>query len=438
MTDQDLEQRLRAWYRADIDDRESAPLQLRDDLATLVRTGASSRWRLAAGWRFPSLNRFAPLALAATAIVVVILVGIGLITRPSTNVGHQTPLPSALVTPTPAARPASWRATGGMITARTNGTPHTEFIATLLLDGRVLVTGGYQSHVLAETELYDPGSGRWTATGDLITPRTRQSVTLLPDGRVLVAGGIGPPAGFAGLASAEVYDPATGTWTATGNMHSAREGHLAVALPDGRVLVIGGGGVSSAEVYDPRSGAWTTTGAPTGNVSASATATVLTNGDVLLVGYEFAAQLYHPASGTWRTTNPMIQRRAYHAATVLADGRVLVAGGWIGGPVISSAEIYDPSAESWDATGGLLQNSEPNASMLLADGEVLVVTGDSAELYNPMTGQWRMATGMPAKGRGGSAAVLLADGTVLIAGGDDASGVSASTSAYIYDPGVGN
>lgn len=422
----------------------AAPISLRSSVARIPDLHPDLRhtrnWK---AWRPPKMSRAVPIGLAAAAAVVAIAIGIGLVTRHA-NVGHETPLPSAVATTTPAARPASWRETGSMITARDNSTPLTKFTATLLLDGRALVTGGYQLDALARAEpyvaqLYEPRSGRWTVTGNLITPRRRQSVTLLGDGRVLVAGGLGPYLGRsaeATLRSAEVYDPATGRWTATGSMHTAREGHLAVELLDGRVLVIGGTSGSSAEVYDPSSGTWTQTGAPTGHPTASDTATVLTNGDVLLVGYEFSAQIYHPSSGSWETTGQMIQRRSHHSATVLADGRVLVAGGWIGGPVISSAEIYDPNVATWTATGSMLHQAEPNASMLLSDGSVLVVTGNSAERYDPTTGRWRAAAGMPPGGRGGTA-VLLADGTVLIAGGENQDG-RASTSAYVYDPGTGN
>jgi hypothetical protein len=383
--------------------------------------------------------------LAAVFVAAVVIAGAVLIgfnyhvgphvgATPSPSASQQSSLPSPNVSPTPVARPASWRPTGSMITARTNGIPHTLFIATLLHDGTALVTGGYDPIPLADSELYDPKSGQWTATGDLITARRRHSVTLLPDGRVLVAAGLGPD-GL--LASAEVYDPLARTWAPTGRMHSAREGHIAVALLDGRVLVIGGTATPSAELYDPSSGTWTTTGAPDGSLFSANTPTVLTNGDVLLVGLETEAQVYHPGSGSWAATGQMIERRAYHAATLLTDGRVLVAAGWIGGPVISSAEIYDPRTGTWSATGSLSQNLEPNAAMVLADGSVLVIQGDMGERYDPLTGQWRIAPEMPPS-LGGSAAVLLADGTVLIAGGGDPDGGTPSTSAYIYDPGFGN
>jgi len=162
--------------------------------------------------------------------------------------------------------------------------------ATLLLDGSVLVAGGsgpIPEAVLASAELYDPGSGSWTATGDMHEARTIHTATLLPDGRVLVAGG-GSPSGP--LASAELYDPSSGTWTATGRMIEAQDVHTATLLTDGRVLVAGGYRVDISGNFV--------------NVLAS-------------------AELYNPGSGTWIVTANMIGVRIGHTATRLIDGRVL-------------------------------------------------------------------------------------------------------------------
>ncbi|TFG86222.1 MAG: kelch-like protein, partial [Gemmatimonadales bacterium] len=179
----------------------------------------------------------------------------------------------------------------------------------------------------------------WTATGNMIEARAFPTATLLPDGRVLVAGG---SLGLGGLASAELYDPGSGSWTATGNMIEGRGFHTATLLPDGTVLVAGGIGLSTAELYDPGSGSWTATG---NMIEARAfyAATRLPDGKVLVAGGRnsgTSAELYDPGSGTWTVTASMIEARSGHTATLLSDVRVLVAGG----EALGSAEVYEPGS----------------------------------------------------------------------------------------------
>src|SRR5450432_2418807 len=137
----------------------------------------------------------------------------------------------ALVQPCTAA-PFQFEETGSLVTARVSHT------ATALPNGKVLVAGGAGTNfgTLASAELYDPASGTWTTTGSLASARAGQTATLLPNGKVLVAAGFGGPS----LASAELYDPASGTWTATGGLAIARYNHTATLLPNGKVLVAGG------------------------------------------------------------------------------------------------------------------------------------------------------------------------------------------------------
>jgi len=292
-----------------------------------------------------------------------------------------------------------------MIEAR-NG--HT---ATLLLNGKVLVAGGYSfsgvGGPVASAELYDPSTGSWTATGRITEARSGHTATLLPDGTVLVVGG-GSSGGL--LASAELYDPSTGTWTATGRTIEARLGHTATLLTDGRVLVAGGYRVDIS-----------------GN----------------FVNMLASAELYNPGSRTWTVTANMIGVRIGHTATRLLDGRVLVAGGGSsgdgdGGP-LASAELYDPGTESWTATGGMIEAGPGHRATLLADGRVLVTgrgsSGSSAELYDPSSGSWA-ATGNMVEGRFGPTATLLPDGKVLVVGGNSNSGLLAS--AELYDPSSGS
>jgi large repetitive protein len=254
---------------------------------------------------------------------------------------------------------------------------HNYCSVTRLLDGRMLIAGGTNDagRTVATAGLYDPATGSWAATGSMGTPRQSYSATLLPDGKVLVVGGI-DSSGVS--ASAELYDPAAGTWTSTGSMATPRAGFTATLLPDGRVLVAGGGKsvadkngsvfvVASAELYDPASGTWTATGSMV-TPREGHTATLLPDGRVLVTGglrsslkwneqlvtSADSAELYDPASGTWTRTASMVAPREGHTATLLPAGRVLVAGGidphgntdpsgnGTYKALLTSAELYDP------------------------------------------------------------------------------------------------
>lgn len=204
----------------------------------------------------------------------------------------------------------TWTTTGDMNEARQHHT------ATLLPNGKVLVAGGLGGlgggNLLTSAELYDPSLGAWSTTNSLNFAREKHTATLLTNGKVLVTGGYT----FSGdLSSAELYDPSTGIWTTTNNMNSIRSGHTATLLPDGKVMIAGGyGPVATAEIYDAAMGTWATANgmnaARYGHV-----ATLLPNGKVLVSGGGWqvsSAELYDPASGTWTTTNSMNSARQYY------------------------------------------------------------------------------------------------------------------------------
>jgi large repetitive protein len=360
--------------------------------------------------------------------------------------------------------------TGSLNTARSSHT------ATLLDNGKVLVAGGETfdpydgALIVASAELYDPATGVWTPTGSMKAARAGHTATLLANGKVLVAGGYkyDVNGNVVTLASTELYDPATGTWTPTGNLKAARSGHTATLLPNGKTLVAGGEeeievviegfpegeGISltSAELYDPATGAWTPTGSLTGTRSHH-TATLLPNGKVLVAGgveeveevlysdlpYEdstlASAELYDPATGVWSPTGGLANPRSSHTATLLANGQVLVAGGNAGGYTLASTELYDPATGVWSPTGSLNTPRSGHTVTLLANGQVLVAGGNagdsSAELYDPATGAW-YPTGTTISA---GTATLLPSGQVLIAGGEDEDGYG-SAGAELYEPGV--
>jgi N-acetylneuraminic acid mutarotase len=393
----------------------------------------------------------------------------------SASVPQPSSTTTASTTTTPSAAPSvgTWAVTGSMITARA------EFTATLLPYGKVLVAGGIPDNTeqvqLASAELYDPSTGKWSATGSMLTPRSKHTATLLANGKVLVAGGFCAPLGPGGgatkgcpavedpdgaIANAELYDPATGKWTATGSMSTARFLHTATLLADGSVLVAGAehrdGILASAELYNPATGKWTAT---TSMITARTQqfAAKLADGNVLIAGgigpvsptdhgALTSAEVYDPATRKWAATGEL------HAAHVqigtialLRDGKVLLAGGGgSGDPMLASAELYDPSSGTWTSTASMLAPRGESASTLLADGRVFVVGGfsdpsvpnapllASAELFDPKTGSWIDAGGMSA-GHFDLTVTLLANGQVLVTGGLDPDGVTASTE--LYDPG---
>ncbi len=247
----------------------------------------------------------------------------------------------------------------------------------------MLVAGGYNSSGgnLASANLYDPATGTWSATGALATARYYHTATLLPNGKVLVAGGVNGSG--VDLASAELYDPATGTWSATGAV-TARHVHTATLLPNGKVLVAGGLGdsgiLASAELYDPATGTWSATGA-LATARYLHTATLLPSGKVLVAGgfgdsgFLASAELYDPATGTWSATGALATERFQHPATLLPSGKVLVAGGLhdLSGSKLASVELYSP-ASPWTA---LPPAPGPIGQMfLLTDGTVLAHQND--------------------------------------------------------------
>lgn len=374
-------------------------------------------------------------------------------------------------------RGGGWVLTGSLNVARINHT------ATLLPDGQVLVAGGSDDdgNLLASAELFDPVTGTWSFTGPMTSPRAGHFAALLPNGTVAAVGGeisccmnnitmesydpasgtwrvIGNPGPYGGLFGATVtrsggifaagattyrsdyvtaswlFDPVTDTWAPTGGGPVYRQMPHLTLLPDGAVLVTGGTNdpdevmvARGADLYSPATGVWNATGNPYVQRDAVAP-TILANGGVLLTGgyssldsasiyFNFRSAVLrscevYESGGTWRLVGDLNEVRAYHTATSLLDGRVLVAGGWgvdgmntLAHPAIISttAELYDADSETWAYTGPLNRARMMHTATRLRDGSVLIVGGvgsvsaetptllndpavlASAEIYRPAT-----------------------------------------------------
>ena len=229
--------------------------------------------------------------------------------------------------------------------------PRFSHAATRLLNGRVLVAGGYNGEEsMTSAEIYDANQGRWTRTGSLSVGRQEHMATLLQDGKVLVTGGYGDLVGP--LTSTETYDPATGTWTTADSMNDPRWWATATTLLDGRVLVTGGVGISgnqtTCELFDPvhalglTQGDFTLAAIRIRPLFSQTAECWWPGGQGTLNQSIGTAEVWDPVTGLWSVAGRMHQARARHTAALLPNGNVLIAGGLLNDRVLVSAEIFDP------------------------------------------------------------------------------------------------
>ena len=310
--------------------------------------------------------------------------------------------------------------------------------ATLLGDGRVLLTGGTSGGTaIADAEIYDPANGTSTAVGSLSEPRQSHTATMLRDGRVLIAGG---DVASGGLDTTELFDPVNETFAIGPQLAAGRANHTATRLEDGRVLIAGGDG-GTAEIFDPTNDTLTATGSMNIIGSEHAAARLL-DGRVLVVD-SYVAELFDPAAaggvGAFSVTGgPTTIDATSHTLTVLHDGKVLLVGGCpcssVGGPVFSSfgAELYDPGTGLFTATGDTTSDRLFHSASLLPSGKVLLVGSDDSpagtttpeqftgELYDPDAGTFTALADKLASSHGQHTATVLASSDVLIFGGDQA------------------
>ncbi len=264
-----------------------------------------------------------------------------------------------------------------------------------LQNGKILLVGGYNgiNFSLVSADLYNPATGLWSATGNMNVGRIGHTATLLNDGRVLVTGGFSQNSSPDVVTSAEIYNPATGQWTTVASMYLARYSHTATLLGNGKVLIVGG--------FAPGS-------------------------------YTTETEIYDPVADTWTVVTSMTAGRGEHTATLLQDGRVLVAGGYDGGQT-NAAEIYDYTNDTWTTVGNLNVGRTLHSAVTLLDGRVLIAGGrtNTAEIFNPATNIWSFAPSMSIT-RKGYPLILLDDGRAMALGGNSESEVFAQTE--IYDP----
>ena len=277
----------------------------------------------------------------------------------------------------------------------------------------------------------------FTPVSSMTTARADHTATLLRTGQVLITGGVGK--GFQPLASAELYDPATAEFTSAGNMTTFRSGHTATLLDDGKVLIAGGAQNLSAEIYDPSTGTFTATG---NMLSSGGPATLLPNGRVLVAGAT-NAEVYDPATGTFTLSGAYADPSPLwvNTATLLLDGRVLITG-CASQCTAGATELYDPQSDTLSRTGPMRGWENVNTATLLMDGTVLFVGNSEndgfaadAEVYRPATGGFTFI-GLTIAPHEFSAAVRLSDGTVLITGGQLPGG-NGSAGSDLYLPATG-
>jgi hypothetical protein len=280
-----------------------------------------------------------------------------------------------------------------------------------LQDGRVLSGSpwNWPDQPVLPAEIWDPATGQWSVTGTQQLPGNGGRAVALPDGRVLVAGGIVWDSFNGGtdhpIARAEVWDPATGEWTRVSDMSTPRTNHV-LALVEGRAMSCGGfseypdaPGLDTCELFDAETGTWSPA-PPRGHAGAPALAT-LKDGRLLLAGgteesggnkpENRTVEIYDPRAGAWQPAAPMLEERAGHVLTLLADGRVLATGGAQASFSYStrSAEIFDSEAGTWASAAPMKQSRRLHGAVRLPNGEVLVVGGYpggaqfDSEIYTP-------------------------------------------------------
>ncbi len=325
--------------------------------------------------------------------------------------------------------------------------------ATLLADGRVAVIGGSrgQAAISSDIDLFDPASESFTRVASMATGRENHTATLLHDDRLLVVGG---NAGLAVVVPAELFDPRTGAVVATGTSVAERQGHTATRLASGDVLIVGGNsneglpfGISdSAEIWDAETGQFRLLDARLARPREGHTASLLADGRVLIVGGYTTqspyvlAEVFDPDTEAFAAVPGTEDRtRALHAAVEQTDGSVLILGGEDGVESVASVLRFDAANDSFSTRPNLMRPRSVVRAVGLRDDRVLLFGGESlssaqrlasAESYRVSSGALDIEA-MPIE-RAWHTAVRLEDGRVLVVGGE-AQGGSLVREVIVYE-----
>ncbi|MGZ6084724.1 MAG: hypothetical protein ACXWUE_14730 [Polyangiales bacterium] len=313
--------------------------------------------------------------------------------------------------------------------------------AVKLASGKVLVVGGEPASgfVTSTAEIYDGGTRTWTLAASMSTLRAAHGLVPLPGGKVLVVGGrtTADQVTVAATSSAEIYDPATDAWTAAKSMNTARSNAGVLALPSGKIAVLGGVGLMNATVYDPTKDTWTDSlnSMPLARTVPMG-AVVALGGKAFFIGgnnvNDTTASIFDPAIGLFTSTANFASAHGLGLGVALSDGRAMMIGGvGNGGAAYGNtgiAEVYNPLSDTWSATPAMPGGPHTGGStVLLPDGRVFAISGTTnvyaapdetaTDLYDPIAGTWKAGPAI-SRGRVFGTASLLADGSVVFAGGD--------------------
>jgi hypothetical protein len=407
---------------------------------------------------------------------------------PTATLRPATPEPTAAPSksPAPSVAPGTWVDVGQLHEARNATNVALLTTGQVLVVGSDYETSwryscGASTDGSDAVEIGDPSTGTWQKTADLPNLRDEPAVAALPDGRALMTGGAaGEGRGWSSFSSTYLFDPTTRAWSKSGLMQTARTDTAIAVLQDGRVLVAGGlfmdrtsseppRVLASAEIFDPLTGSWSAAGQLT-RARADASAITLADGRVLVVGGttrvegdptgQATVDIYDPKADRWSAVGRLFVARSGFVLAALPDGGAIVAGGFAEDPgapfpLLSSVERFDPDSDTWVGTADLPYPVAGAFGTLLADGRVLLAGGSlreaepldvdagtissgltsNANLFDSRSDTWTPTTPMPSR-RAGGEAITLADGSALVVGGSVSEGASGTPGCPEANPQV--